>query len=208
MVDPTLHSLTDFAARLQRLEAVKTRLLNDPGPGLDMLITALEEVSTVCDTIDREITNYLRLTFDPRIASPGLQQERDVLLAFEGDQLRARMREAKGSCEKIRTIYDVYLRDWFSQALDAPDAAAMEQLFLTLWGSDMNMFYDIDLAAAWLKGQASQTLELLDADKVTEATQAVRAARQEINPTRQAIASARTQMADLRNTFISVSKIT
>ncbi len=205
---PNLQSISDFAARLQEMETVKNRLLNHPGPGLDMLLTALEEVSTVCDTIDGEITKYLRLTFDPQIASPGFQKERDVLLAFEGNQLQARMREAKGSCEKIRTIYEVYLQDWFRQALAPTDAAQMEQLFLTIWGSDMNMFSDIDVVASWLAAQATTTLDLLDDGNPDDATRSVRAARKEINPTRQAISGARTQMADLKNTFIAVSKIT
>jgi hypothetical protein len=208
MPDPTLSSLSDFAARLQRLEAVKTRLLNDPGPGLDVLISALEEVSTVCDTIDAEITRYLRLMFDPQVASPGFQQERDVLLTFEGNQLRARMKEAKGNCTKIQNSYEVYLRDWFRQALAPQDAADMEQLFLTLWGADTDMFHDIDVAAIWLAAQARTTLDLLDDGKPDEASRSIRAARKAIQPTRDALATARAQMADLKNTFISVSKIT
>jgi hypothetical protein len=205
---PDLTGMTNFAARLQMMEAVKNRLLNHPGPGLDMLLTALEEVSTVCDTIDHEISNYLRLMFDPQVASPGLQKEREVLLSFDGQQLRARMREAKGSCDKIINIYHVYLRDWFNQALDPQDAARMGDLFETLWGSDSQMFRDIDLAAAWLAAKARTTLDLLDEDKPEEATRSIRAARKEIQPTRDAIATARTQMADLKNTFIAVAKIT
>jgi hypothetical protein len=206
--DPTLHTLSDFAARLQMMEAVKNRLLNHPGPGLDMLLTVLEEVSTVCDTIDREISKYLSLTFAPKVASRGLKKERRALLKFEGNQLRARMKEAKGSCTKIQNIYEVYLRDWFQQALDPPDAANMEQLFRTLWGSDINMFYDIDVMASWLAAQARTTLDLLDDGKADEATRSLRLARNEIQPTREAIAAARAQMADLKTTFISVAKIT
>src|SRR5215475_182510 len=108
--------LTDVLDKLGIIQAVKRKLVAQPDPALDKLVTALQEVSKIYDVLQQEVTNLLSLDFDPSPTSDAAksrQKDRATLIALEGGELAARMRQAKGNSAKIQNIYHKYLTPCF-----------------------------------------------------------------------------------------------
>lgn len=100
--------LVDVADKLGVIQAVKQKLVAQPDPALDKLVTALEEVSKIYDVLQSEVKSILSLYFDPSAtpdAAKSRAQERATLVSLEGGELAARMRKAKGHSSKIQNIY-------------------------------------------------------------------------------------------------------
>jgi hypothetical protein len=95
--------LIDVADKLGVIQAVRRKLVSQPDPALDKLVTALEEVSKIYDVHQSEVKGLLSLYFDPSQtpeAAKSRAEERATLMALEGGELAARMRRAKGSCRR------------------------------------------------------------------------------------------------------------
>jgi hypothetical protein len=194
--------LVDLADKLGVIQTVKDRLLRQPDPAADKLVIVLAELSKVYGVIEAELVRYLSLYFD---AEQGLDEERTVLLSFEGGQLRMRVGEARGHCHKIWNIYQKYLERWFHDTLRPNEAATMKNLFESLTYADSQMLYALNELTNWLSQESSETLNLIDAGSLEEANGRVRAARKEILPARQAISKAMTDLMQLQADFIAAS---
>ena len=197
-----LSSLYDLADKFGIIQAVKDRLLRQPDPAADKLVAVLGELSKIYGVCDAELLRYLSLSFDP---AAGMAEERVVLLSLEGGQLRTRMNEASGHCHKIWNIYQRYLQRWFHSVLAPDEASSMEELFKRLSYADSQMDLAIHELTNWLTHEAEETLELVDAGKLDEANQRIKAARKEVKPARAAIGKAMSDLLQLQAEFIDAS---
>lgn len=198
-----LNSLFDLADRLGVIGMVKSKLLRQPEAAADNLVVVLGELSKIYQACDSELLRYLSLSFDPAGA---VVEERAVLLTLEGGQLWTRAGEARGHCHKIWNIYQRDLSRWFHKVLAPDEAASMEELFKRLSYADSQMDLAISELAKWLTDRAQKTLDLVDAGKLDEANQIVKATRKEVLPTRQAIAKAMNGLLHMQAEFIQASR--
>ena len=197
-----LTSLYDLAGKFGIIQAVKDKLLRQPDPAADKLVAVLGELSKIYAACDTELLRYLSLSFDP---GAGMAEERAVLLTLEGGQLRTRTNEARGHCHKIWNIYQKYLERWFHTVLAPDEASRMEELFKRLSYADSQMDLAIHELTNWLTHKAEETLDLVDAGKLDEANQRIKAARKEVKPARQAIGKAMSDLLQLQAEFIDAS---
>lgn len=196
-------TLFNLADKLGMIQAVKAKLLRQPGVAADKLVVVLGELSKIYTACDAELLKYLSLSFDN---GSNNSEERKVLLALEGRQIEMRAYEAKGHCHKIWNIYDKYLKRWFYEVLSPKEADEMEILFSSLSYADAQMELAIDELSRWLGDKAQDTLDLVDAGKLDDANSEIKSARKEILPARQAITKAVTELLALQAEFITLSK--
>jgi hypothetical protein len=201
---PDIISVIELADKLGIIQVVKGKLMRQPYPAADKLVTVLEELSKIYLAIDTELVRYLSLTFDP---SGGLAEERAVLLTLEGGLVETRIGEARGHCQKIANIYTLYLDPWFHNILSPDEAEAIGDLFNQLSISDVGMVASLNAVGKWLTSVASNTLDLVDAKKYDEANAEIKAARRDVLPSRLAITKVLSDLRQLQAEFIGVSGI-
>ncbi|MEA2884728.1 MAG: hypothetical protein QOH32_3984 [Bradyrhizobium sp.] len=194
--------ILDIADRLGIIQALKTKLLRQPDPAADKLVAVLGELSKIYLACDAELLRYLSLSFDP---AGDIAEERTTLLTLEGGQLLLRTSEARGHCHKIRNIYQRYLQRWFHDVLAPDEAATMKELFERLSYGDSQMELAIHELSNWLTREAQNTLDLVDAGKFDEANQHIKAARKEVQATREGIRKAMSELVQLQGDFITAS---
>lgn len=198
--DPSF--VLDLADKLGIIQAVKGKLLRQPDAAADKLVLVLNELSKIFTAIEAELVRYLSLNFDP---AEHLAAERAALLTLESGQLAARVGEARGHCHKINNIYFKHLQRWFHQVLNPGEAQLVEDVFMDLSNSDTGFVLVLDEMVNWLTTQATETLDLVDAQQFDAANRAVRDARKEILPVRRSIAKAQTDLHNLQAEFIEAS---
>lgn len=196
--------LTDVADRLGILQAVKRRLISQPDPAAEKLETVLDEIQKIYNALEGEILRYLGLLLDKE--SDRYQQDLETLRELESGTLTVRMRKAKTACYKIDSVYDRYLRGWFSRVIAPGETELLRNLFRDLGDIDGQAILAIDEVANWLVGKAKATLTLVDADQLEEAQRLLSTARQEIHPTRQSMNRAVGTLLDLQADFVKASR--
>jgi len=199
-IDPS--SLLDIAARLGLIDSIKAKLFRNPDVAAEKLATVLDEVAKIYLVLESELVRFLSLHFDP---AADLVAERQALLTLESGQLLVRMGEARGHCHKIWNIYQNHLDRWFHRVLSPQEAADMQALFVALGYGDSQMELAIQRLADWLGTTAGETLDLVDSGRLDEAQQRIRAARKEVQQSRQAIAQMLARLVQLQGDFIAAS---
>jgi hypothetical protein len=194
-----------MADRFSLLEAVKIKLLSQPDPAADDLVTAIEELGKIFSAMDDGLQQYMALRFYEGQDSKERQEEREVLLAFQGGQVAHRMRKAKTHCKKILGLYRRSLSPWFSRVLDTDEATIMRRFYEEFEGADGNFADEILKLAEELSKRAKLTLDLLDAGEVERATEQVRNDRVEMMPLHIRLQGANSKLTDLENDFIDMS---
>jgi hypothetical protein len=213
-MEPTLTTLSigkDLVSVLEKLgviQAAKAKLVAQPDPALDKLVTALEEVSKIYDVLQSELKNFLSLYFDPSATQEAAQSrahERAALIALEGGELAARMRRAKGHSSKIENIYTKYLTPWFTKVLTPKEDSAMFEFFHFFHGIDLEMVARIEQVAEWLSKQAETIADLVDDSRFDEANQRIRALRRDLRPIRLDISNVMKILFELEAEFTLAS---
>ena len=200
--------LVEVADKLGIIQAIKRKLVSQPDPALDKLVTALQEVSKIYDALQTEVKSLLSLYFDPSSTPEGAKsraQERAMLVALEGGELAARMRRAKGHCNKIENIYGKYLSPWFQRILTPDENNSMFQFFHFFHGVDLEMVQRIEEVAEWLSQQAQALADLVDNNRFDEANARIRDLRNELRPIRKDMAEVMKVLFDLEAEFTAVS---
>lgn len=197
-------TIIDLADKLGIIQALKAKLLRQPDKAADKLVLVLDELSKVYTAIEAELVRYLSLHFDP---SEGLQEDRATLLTLEGGQLESRVSEARGHCHKISTIYYKYLDSWFHRALNPDEARMLKEVFDDLGNADSGMLFVLDQMVQWLSNEATETLNLVDDNKLDEVNHRIKEARNNVLPARRAISKAMYDMRNLQSEFITISDI-
>jgi hypothetical protein len=200
--------MVEVLDRLGVIQAVKSKLVAQPDPALDKLVTALQEVSKIYDVLESEVKNLLSLYFDPSAAPDAAKSralERTTLIALEGGQLAAKMRAAKGHSSKIENIYQRYLTPWFGRLLNPAENNKLFEFFHLFHGVDLEMVARIEEVANWLSEQAASIGDLVDEGKFDEANQRIKKLRNELRPIRRDIAQVMTVLHDLEAEFTQTS---
>ena len=202
-----IDTLVDLADKLGVIKAVKGKLVRQPDPASEKLVTALEEISKIYAALDSEISRYLSIFFDQSQTPQEKNTERQNLVELEGGEIVARMAKARGHCSKIINIYHNYLTTWFDKVLSSDERTMMNGLFQELDEFDGNMVRAIDEVAQWLADMAHKTLDLVDASpsRLEDASQLINQSRRTIFGKRRAIADSMRTLLDLQAEFISIS---
>ena len=201
--------LIDLTDKLGLIQAVKTKLMRQPDPAAEKLVTVLEELKKIYLVIESEFARYLSLEFDPSI---GFQEERAALLTLEGGQLETRMSEARGHCHKIANIYHKYLNPWFQKMvqdyiLSQGEADMLLRIFEDLSVADNSIMYVLYSMAQWLTQESTDILNLVDAGNYEAANKRIKDARREVLRARRAVSRALSSMLELQADFIDMSGI-
>lgn len=199
-----IDKLLDTASKLGAIEAVKRKLVKQPDPAAAQLVTVLEELSKIYGAMEEELTTYLSLFFDDSDPKQ-LGRERAALARLEGGAIRARMSEARGRCGKIWNIYVRYLTPWLQRVLDPAESQQLDELFRELSEVDSHMVDAIEEVATLLTEEAKATADLVEQNGYDDANKRVVAARKEMRPIREAIASAMVRIRRLESEFIEIS---
>jgi hypothetical protein len=195
----------DLADRFALLEVVKVKLLNEPDPAADDLVTAIEELGKIYSAMDDGLQQYMALRFYEGQDSKERQEEREILLAFQGGQTAHRMRKAKTHCKKILGLYRRSLSPWFSRTLDQEEQIIMRRFYEEFEDADYYFADEILELAEELSKRAKLTLDLLDAGEVERATEQVRNDRVAMMPLHIRLQGANSKLTDLENDFIDMS---
>ena len=103
-----IDALLKLADELGVISAVKDKLIMNPDPAADKLVTALEELAKIFESLNSELSRYLSITFYDGQGFKERAEERSNLVELEGGQVTARMARARGHCKKIMNIYNKY----------------------------------------------------------------------------------------------------
>ncbi len=201
---PNLSDVTDIGDKLGIFQAVKEKLLKQPDPAAQKLVTVLDEIYKIYSSLEAELPQFLALSFDASDPE-GLAQERAKLLSLEGGEITARMGQTRGHCAKIGNIYTRYLSPWFQRVLQKADIEMLGELFRSLDQFDGKMVVAVDQVADWLTKESAAVLNLVDAQDYVAAEARVRAARHLILPQRRATAKTMRGLLDLQAEFIELS---
>jgi hypothetical protein len=202
MIDPM--AIVDLADKVGAIDAVKSRLLNQPDAAAEKLAESLEEFYKIFLALDDEVVRYLSQNFESEAA---VIEARAVLLGMEVGQSRIRMHEARGSCAKMKNIYAKNLNGWFDRVLgDSVEKQRVKDIFGRLGTTDDAAVRAVDEVAAWLTSEAEQTLDLVDADNRLGAKQRVRQALLDAKPVRLKLTEAMSQLRAMQVDFIAASK--
>ena len=196
--------LFDVADRLGAIDAVKRKLIKQPDPAANHLVTVLDELSKIYVAMESELGTYLSFFFDD---SDGklLARQRADLARLESGAIQARMSEARGRCGKIWNIYTRYLTPWFDRVLDPTESKELFGLFRELSEIDSHMVDTINGLATWLAAEANVTMDLVEEGDLVKANARIVAARREVRPLRKRIADAMVQIRELEGQFIEIS---
>jgi hypothetical protein len=154
--------------------------------------------------LDDEIVRYLSLYFDSEVS---IIKGRTVLLGLEVGQSMIRMNEARGHCHKIGNIYETHLKRWFHSILDAQDTSRLEWLFDNVKTADSVMLTAMEAITLWLKDEAQNVLNMVDAEDRLGANTRIRAARLEVRDARVELTNAMCNLRALQAQFIAASKL-
>lgn len=199
--------LLDIIDKFNIIKLVKSKLIKQPDPAAEKLVTALEELSKIYTALESEISRYLSIYFDRAQSAEERKDERKNLIELEGGEIVARMGKARGHCGKIWNIYVKYLTPWFDKLLSPKEQEKMQSLFRELSEIDSHMVDAINEVADWLTRQAHDTLNLVDANppQIEKANQYISEARRDIFETRRAIENSMRTLLDLQAEFIGIS---
>jgi hypothetical protein len=196
--------LLDIADKLGIIQAVKGKLVKQPDPAADKLVTALEELSKIHTDVEKELVDYLSLSFDSSDKSV-IAEQRSMLLNLEGEKLRARIAESHTSCAKISNVYDRYLNPWFEKVLNKEENQKMEKLFFDISNTRSGMVIGTIRLAEWISQKATDTLDRVDEEDFNFANKIIRDARKEIMPLRKSISDALSKLQALKGEMIEIS---
>jgi hypothetical protein len=200
-----LAPLVTIIDKLGIISTVKDKLLQHPDPAADKLVVVLEEVSKVFQALDSELSRYLSIAFDDDPVRH--MHERESLLKLEGGQIKSRVDEARGHCDKIENIYSRYLERWFACAVSPGEAKQLEELFGLLGTWDGGIIDILGEHSKWLTAEASAVLDLVDAGSYVEANTRIRAARKALLPSRRRLSDSMSELRKLQNEFIDIAGI-
>ncbi len=202
-----IDTLVSFADKMGIINKVKSKLIKQPDPAAEKLITALEEISKIYAALDSEISRYLSTYFDDKQTSKERSAERKNLIELEGGEISARMGKSRGHCSKILNIYHKYLTTWFDKILSTNEKDLMAELFLDLDEFDGHMVNAIEQVAQWLADEAHETLNFVDEKppQLEKANQRIGQSRRTIFEKRRAIANSMSTLLDLQAEFIGMS---
>jgi len=172
-VDGLNYALADLSA----IDAVMDKLLKSAQPAPTVqgqatsaparLMSAIVELGQIFKAMDHEFGTYFALSFSP----PADDEERDQLAKrketlhrLATGETKARLKEMRGHCGMIKTIYLKYLEDWFKAIpLEKDELDNLERLFVhDMDEFDGDMITAIAAIADWLKEQATTTLGYVD----------------------------------------------
>ena len=203
-----LNPLVNLADKLGLLQAVRGKLTRQPHPAAQELGTVLEEIAKVYEAILSELSKYLSIAFyQGQLPEQRVLQRNELVELENSTRVVIRLGDARGSCEKIMNIYDAFLHPWFSAELSPAETDMMHSLFRDLDKFDGIMLDAIQGFADWLSREATETLNLIDDDKVEEARQRILRTRKNVAPQRQEMLSAIRMLYDLQAEFIAVSGV-
>ena len=83
----------------------------------------------------------------------------------------------------------------------------LKEVFDDLGNADSGMLLVLDQMVQWLSNEATETLNLVDDNKLDEANRRIREARNNVLPARRAISKAMYDMRNLQSEFITISGI-
>jgi hypothetical protein len=196
--------LLDIADKLGIIQAVKGKLVKQPDPAADKLVTALEELSKIHTDIEKELVAYLSLSFDSS-DKDHIAEQRTVLLNLEGEKLHTRIAEAYTSCAKISNVYDRYLNPWFEKVLNREENQEMKNLFYDISSARSRMVMGTKRLAEWISQKATDTLDKVDDEDFSSANEIIRDARKAIMPLRKSISDALSKLQALKGEMIEIS---
>jgi hypothetical protein len=119
-----------------------------------------------------------------------------------------RINEARGHCHRMKRIYDVYLDKWFDRVFHAnsPERNQLATIFGGLGTADDYIIDAMREVSSWLKLQASQTLDAVDAGNLTHANYQIRQARLEARIAREKLVEMMAKLRGLQADLIAASE--
>jgi hypothetical protein len=197
-------NLIDIVKEFGVIEHVKQKLISQPDPASEHLISILDEISKIYRAFNSEITDYLKIRFDINERRQNIIFE-GHLIDLEGGGVWPRVDEARGHCEKIINVYKKFLKGWFSRVLDKDKAKMLEDIFMKLHDFDSGMLNGLEKFSKWLVERAQNVLKLIDEDKFQEVNTLIKQDRVAIRDDRQALSRAIQQLYKLQSEFIIIS---
>jgi hypothetical protein len=208
MIEPTsavvgaAESLMNITEQLGLLDKLKRKLMKQPDVAAAKLETVLIEITKIYGVLAMTVDDYLGLWLIPDAHNEKFLEELGKLRRFAAGSHEPAMRKAKGDCKKIGSIYEAYLRPWFSDVLDRDEADALRALFRELNEVDSVMVDAIDATAEWLTAEAEATLELVRAKDYNAADQRIQGAWDAWAPAASRIREGMNRLYDFRAIFI------
>jgi hypothetical protein len=196
-VDRLDYALTDLSA----VDAVMDKLIKAPNapvvqgedtPAPARLVSAIVELGQIFKAMDHEFGAYFALSFsEPQSAEERdeLAKRKEKLHRLATGETQERLREMRGHCGMIKTIYLKYLDDWFTSIpLEQHELADLYKLFVQDMDEfDGDMIHAITEIAEWMKAQAMRTLEYLNDEKYDLANHHIRQTHKMMLPAEQKI---------------------
>lgn len=197
--------ILDLADRFGAINAIRDTLLRQPGEAAKKLAEVLDELAKTVAALDDEMVRYLSLHFH---SEESIARGRGTLLGMEAGQSAIRINEARGHCHKIKHIYDTYLDTWFDQVFksDSVERNQLRTIFSGLTTSDDYIIDAMKQTCYWLKTQAEQTLDAVDADNLNGANMRIRQARLEVKPAREKLTETMSSLRSLQADYVYTSR--
>jgi hypothetical protein len=179
------------------------KLKAEPDLAALKLAEALDEVRKTWEVVDDAIADVIKLGFD----RDAMEEGSEVLLRIEGGGLLAEVEDGRGRCHVIGNIYHKHLDRWFERALKGEDLVSMRRVFDSLAEADTDVFSSMVGVARQLQDEATQVLDMIIEERVSEARNRVLALRKELQPLRLEMTSTLQKLYGLKGEFIKISGV-
>lgn len=209
-VDMLAQTSLEFGA----LARVQDDLIKTPPPphAPKKLVKALDQMALVFNEIDGAIMDYVTLDFEPPPSGDqGRDQERlrkntRLLQALAAGHTKTELSTLRGHCTEITAIYQRDLSPWFRRVLSKGDVDEIERLFMTFVADfDVSIVSAVAELSQWITEHARATLELVRADRFTEANDRILADDKEIFDARVKTLDGLNLLRQLKATFLALA---
>lgn len=204
MIAPSLSAVKtgiEVLEKLGILERLRLKLVSDPDQAARHLSVALAELVSGYTALYREIVAFGLLDVD----EPELDAKKK-LTDLSGGRLAAELRSVKGSCKRIRNIYDRFLTGWFSHAFNEEEAREIHDVFFEFTDMDDKFVLAAEQLSELAGRFAKEILDLLRDNRVNEANARLRELEEALEPLREELSAKMADLWNLQAKFIQLAR--
>jgi hypothetical protein len=137
----------------------------------------------------------------------GLRSPTRKLTSIANGELKVRVEDGRGHCEKINTIYRKHLERWFERVLNNNEQAKLAHVFHQLGHADVDVFELLVSIVEYLGDEAGPVAELAMKGRYREARKRIRGNYSHVQPIMLAMSESLVDLIGLRYEYMKIADV-